>query len=219
MGAGRTDRGQRSRFEDKELGKVVPYGVYDIGANLGYVSLGMTTTPGSSPSTPSDAGSIRWLEALSRDEAPDDHGRRRRLQWFTAAALEVGPPTTRGRNRSDHSGCHYPPGTRSGTRSSIACSATSRRDWRATPLLSLLIVIELIANTTTKTGLKPRELDSNTYPKGIKVSDAEMATLNMTRTHSIQNGTTASRRGFTKRIRSEAGSIGSELSPTISSID
>src|SRR5208337_1761775 len=53
------------------------------------------------------------------------------------------------------------------------------QNWRATPLLSLLIVIELIANTTTKTGLKIRcELDSNTYPKGIKVSDAEMATLN-----------------------------------------
>ncbi len=56
------------------------------------------------------------------------------------------------------------------------------QNWRATPLLSLLIVIELIANTTTKTGLKIRcELDSNTYPKGIKVSDAEMATLDMTR--------------------------------------
>ena len=56
------------------------------------------------------------------------------------------------------------------------------QNWRATPLLSLLIVIELIANTTTKTGLKIRcELDSNIYPKGIKVSDAEMATLNMTR--------------------------------------
>ena len=55
------------------------------------------------------------------------------------------------------------------------------QNWRATPLLSLLIVIELIAKTTTKTGLKiRRELDRNTYPKGIKVSDAEMATLNMT---------------------------------------
>ena len=57
------------------------------------------------------------------------------------------------------------------------------QNWRATPLLSLLIVIELIANTTTKTHLKIRcELDSNTYPKGIKVSDAEMATLNIPET-------------------------------------
>jgi hypothetical protein len=56
------------------------------------------------------------------------------------------------------------------------------QNWRATPLLSLLIVIKLIANTTTKTGLKIRcELDRNAYPKGIKVSDAEMASLNITR--------------------------------------
>ncbi len=92
-------------FEDKELGKVVPYGVYDIGANLGYVE---------PRNRPRHRGVRRQrrpmlarsdgLEALSRDEAPDDHGRRRRLQWFTAAALGVGPPTTRGRNRSDHSG-------------------------------------------------------------------------------------------------------------------
>jgi len=54
--------------------------------------------------------------------------------------------------------------------------------WRGTPLTSLLVAIELIASTTTKTGLKIRcELDPNTYPKGMKVPDAEMATLNITR--------------------------------------
>ncbi len=118
-------------FEDKELGKVVPYGVSDIGANLGYVSLGnrhqrgcavnavrcwldqmgWKLYPGMSchsfartlmDETGYGAGG-RWKRSVS-GEAPDDHGRRRRLQWFTAAALEVGPPTTRGRNRSDHSG-------------------------------------------------------------------------------------------------------------------
>ena len=56
------------------------------------------------------------------------------------------------------------------------------QNWRAMPLVSLLVAIELIANTTTKPGLKIRcELDPNTYPKGIKVSDQEMATLNITR--------------------------------------
>ena len=92
-------------FEDKELGKVVPYGVYDIGANLGYVSLGIDDDTGEFV-----VNAVRcWLDQMGwklnpGDEAPDDDGRRRRLQWFTAAALEVGPPTTRGRNRSDHSG-------------------------------------------------------------------------------------------------------------------
>ena len=78
--------------------------------------------------------------------------------------------------------CHYPPGTSKWNKIEHRMFCHITQNWRATPLLSLLIVIELIANTTTKTGLKIRcELDSNTYPKGIKVSDAEMATLNMTR--------------------------------------
>ncbi len=56
------------------------------------------------------------------------------------------------------------------------------QNWRAMPLVSLLVAIELIANTTTKTGLKIRcELDPNPYPKGIKISDEQMATLNIKR--------------------------------------
>ena len=56
------------------------------------------------------------------------------------------------------------------------------QNWRATPLVSLYVVIALIANTTTKKGLSIRcELDPNLYAKGIKVSDAEIATLNITR--------------------------------------
>ena len=55
------------------------------------------------------------------------------------------------------------------------------QSWRATPLTSRLVVVELIANTTTKTGLTVRcELDTNAYPKGIKVADAEMKALNLT---------------------------------------
>ena len=60
--------------------------------------------------------------------------------------------------------------------------ATFTQNWRGTPLTSVIVAIELIANTTTKTGLTIRcELDAHAYPKGIKVSDEEMATLNLTR--------------------------------------
>ncbi len=77
---------------------------------------------------------------------------------------------------------HYPPGTSKWNKIEHRMFCHITQNWRATPLLGLLIVIELIANTTTKTGLKIRcELDSNTYPKGISGLDAEMATLNMTR--------------------------------------
>src|SRR5208282_6189018 len=56
------------------------------------------------------------------------------------------------------------------------------QNWRGTPLTNVLVAIELIANTTTKTGLTIRcELDGNAYPKGLKVSNEEMATLNITR--------------------------------------
>ena len=100
-------------FEDKELGKVVPYGVYDIGANLGYVSLGIDHDTGEFA-----VNAVRcWLdqmrlEALSRDEAPDDHGRRRRAPMvhgcgFWKLVLQ---------QLADETGliiqvCHYPPGT------------------------------------------------------------------------------------------------------------
>ncbi len=170
-------------FEDKELGKVVPYGVYDIGANLGYVSLGIDHDTGEFA-----VNAVRcWLDQMGWKLYP---GMRRlmitadgggsngsRLRLWKLALQQL----------ADETGliiqvCHYPPGTSKWNKIEHRMFCHITQNWRATPLLSLLIVIELIANTTTKTGLKIRcELDSNTYPKGIKVSDAEMATLNMTR--------------------------------------
>ena len=81
-------------FEDKELGKVVPYGVYDIGANLGYVSLGIDHDTGQSRSTRFVYGSNKSAAGCIRMKLPDDHGRRRRLQRFTLASVEVGAPAT-----------------------------------------------------------------------------------------------------------------------------
>src|SRR5208337_5005564 len=103
--AGRTDRGQRSRFRGQGVGQGRPL------RGLRHRRQPRLCQPRNRPRHRGVRRQRRpmlarsdGLEALSRDEAPDDHGRRRRLQWFTAAALEVGPPTTRGRNRSDHSG-------------------------------------------------------------------------------------------------------------------
>ena len=69
----------------------------------------------------------------------------------------------------------------SGTRSSTVSSRSSQ-NWRAKPLVSYRVIVDLIAATTTDTGLKVLcELDENCYPKGVAVSDAEMATLNIQR--------------------------------------
>jgi hypothetical protein len=78
--------------------------------------------------------------------------------------------------------CHYPPGTSKWNKIEHRMFCYVTQNWRATPLVSLLVAIELIANTTTKTGLTIRcELDRNLYPKGIKVSDQELASLNIKR--------------------------------------
>ena len=170
-------------FEDKELGKVVPYGIYDIGANLGYVSLGIDHDTGQFAVN----GVRLWHDRMGRERYPTmtrlmitadgggSNGSRLRL-WKVAL-----------QQLADETGltiqvCHYPPGTSKWNKIEHRMFCHITQNWRGTPLTSRLAVIELIASTTTKTGLKIRcELDPNTYPKGIKVSDHEMATLNITR--------------------------------------
>ena len=77
--------------------------------------------------------------------------------------------------------CHYPPGTSKWNKIEHRLFCHISQNWRARPLTSYLAVVELIAATTTKTGLKVVcELDNMTYPKGIKVSDAEMDAINIT---------------------------------------
>ncbi len=170
-------------FENKELGKVVPYGVYDVGANLGYVSLGIDHDTGQFAVN----GVRLWLDRMGRERYPTmtslmimadgggSNGSRLRL-WKVAL-----------QQLADETGltlqvCHYPPGTSKWNKIEHRMFCHITQNWRGTPLDSRLTVIELIASTTTKTGLKIRcELDPNTYPKGIKVSDEEMETLNIRR--------------------------------------
>src|SRR5208282_1369782 len=170
-------------FEDKELGKVVPYGVYDIGANDGYVSLGIDHDTGQFA-----VNSIRlWLDRIGRArylgmsrlmitaDGGGSNGSRLRLWKWSLQQL------------ADETGliiqvCHYPPGTSKWNKIEHRMFCFITQNWRAMPLVSLYVAIALIAHTTTKKGLSIScELDRNTYPKGIKVSDAEMASLNITR--------------------------------------
>jgi Rhodopirellula transposase DDE domain len=170
-------------FENKELGKVTPYGIYDIGANLGYVSLGVDHDTGEFAVN----GVRLWLDRMGRDRYPamtrlmitadggGSNGSRLRLWKMALQKL------------ADETGliiqvCHYPPGTSKWNKIEHRMFCHITQNWRAMPLVSLLLAIELIANTTTKTGLTIRcELDQNLYPKGIKVSDEELATLNIKR--------------------------------------
>jgi Rhodopirellula transposase DDE domain len=190
-------------FEDKELGKVVPYGVYDIGANDGYVSLGIDHDTGQFA-----VNSVRlWLDRIGRArylgmsrlmitaDGGGSNGSRLRLWKWSLQQL------------ADETGliiqvCHYPPGTSKWNKIEHRMFCFITQNWRAMPLASLYVAIALIAHTTTKKGLSIScELDRNTYPKGIKVSDAEMASLNITRDtfHPEWNYTISPRNPNTKR--------------------
>jgi transposase len=166
-------------FPDKELGKVTPYGVYDIFGNNGWV------TVGTSADTAEFATSAirRWWEEMGQAAYPGasrllitadgggSNGHRSRL-WkreIVAFAKDTGLEITV---------CHYPPGTSKWNKIEHRMFSHITRNWRGRPLESHEVVVNLIANTTTRTGLKIRtELDQRTYVKGIEVSKKEVKAL------------------------------------------
>jgi hypothetical protein len=169
-------------FEDKKLGKVVPYGVYDVAANSAFVSVGIT-----SDTAEFAVQSIRcWLERMGRQrysnareltitaDCGGSNGARVRLWKVELQKL------------ADESGLvlhvhHYPPGTSKWNKIEHRLFCHITQNWRARPLTDRLAVVELIAATTTKTGLKVESaLDTRSYKKGIKVSKAAMKCLNIT---------------------------------------
>ena len=168
-------------FEDKELGKVVPYGVYDVSANAGWVSVGIT----SDTAQFAVASIRRWLEAMGRERYP-------KARELTITADGGGSNGTRVRlwkvelqKLADETALvlhvhHYPPGTSKWNKIEHRLFCHITQTWRGRPLVDRMAIVELIAATTTKTGLKVESaLDTATYEKGIKVSDAEMKTLDI----------------------------------------
>jgi hypothetical protein len=168
-------------FVDKELGKAIPYGVYDIAANAGCVSVGIDND-----TAQFSVNSIRrWLDLMGNVRYPD-------MNQLMITADGGGSNGSRVRlfkvelqNLADETGltlqvCHYPPGTSKWNKIEHRLFCHITQTWRGKPLISRETVVELIASTTTRTGLTVRcELDTRCYPKGIKVSDAEMQTLNI----------------------------------------
>ncbi len=169
-------------FPDKTLGKVVPYGVYDIAADAGCVSVGIDHDTAEFA-----VNSIRrWYDTMGRERYPN-------AERLMITADGGGSNGTRVRlwkielqKFADETGltlsvCHYPPGTSKWNKIEHRMFCHITQNWRGKPLTTRMTVVELIAATTTKTGLQVRcELDTNTYAKGIKVTDTEMAALNIT---------------------------------------
>ena len=169
-------------FEDKELGKVVPYGVYDVAANIGFVSVGINADTAEF----AVAAVRRWFDKMGRERYPDP-------RELTITADGGGSNGSRVRlwkielqKFADATGMivhvhHYPPGTSKWNKIEHRLFCHITQTWRGRPLTDRLAVVEPIAATTTTTGLRVESaLDTRTYEKGIKVTDAEMDALDIT---------------------------------------
>ena len=178
---GRPRRVKAHDFEDPALGKVVPYGVYDVADNSGWVSVGVDHDTAEFA-----VNAIRrWLEVMGRERYPEA----RRLMITADCGGSNGARLRLWKRElqvlADETGlticvCHYPPGTSKWNRIEHRLFCHITQTWRGRPLTSRLAVVELIAATTTTTGLRVScEIDTNSYPKGIKVSDAEMKRLHL----------------------------------------
>ncbi len=170
-------------FLDAELGKAIAYGVYDISENQGWVSVGIDHDTARFAAEAiarwwKKMGSKRYGDAkelLITADGGGGNGSRCRL-WKVALqelATKLEMPV--------HV-CHFPPGTSKWNKIEHRMFSHITRNWRGRPLVSHEVIIKLIANTTTKTGLKIRAgLDTSVYPTGITVSDKELASLNLKR--------------------------------------
>ena len=159
-----------------ELGRAIPYGVYDLANNRGWVSVG----------TDHDTASFavetirRWWRSMGLEAFPDarrllitadgggSNGARLRL-WkieLQQLANELGIPI---------SVCHLPPGTSKWNKIEHRLFSFISQNWRGKPLVSHQVIVNLIAATTTKTGLKVRaEIDTRKYPPGRKITRQEV---------------------------------------------
>ena len=168
-------------FKDRELGKAIPYGVYDLAADEGFVSVGIDHDTAQFAA----AAIGGWWQHLGRERYPDastltitadcggSNGNRTRLwkvelqRLADATGLEIRV-------------CHFPPGTSKWNKVEHRLFSFITKNWRGKPLVSREVIIDLIAATTTRAGLEVyAQLDERAYPDKVKVSDAELAAVQL----------------------------------------
>ena len=178
---GQPERVQTHDYPDKDLGKICPYGVYDPTHNQGWVSVGIDHDTAQFA-----VASIRqWWWHMGKGVSPQ-------AQALLITADGGGSNASRNRlwkvelqKLADEIGVtiyvrHFPPGTRKWNKIEHRMCSHITENWRGRPLISHEVVVNLIGHTTTNTGLTIQaELDTNTYPTGIKVSKEEMKRLNL----------------------------------------
>ena len=170
-------------FKDKQLGKAIPYGIYDLANDEGWVTVGIDHDTAQFA-----VASIKgWWEHLGTQRFPDatmltitadcggSNGNRTKL-WKTEL-----------QKLADETGlqiqvCHFPPGTSKWNKIEHRLFSFISRNWRARPLVSLEVIVNLIGATTSRTGLEVyAQLDERAYPDKVQVSDADLAAVNLHR--------------------------------------
>jgi len=169
-------------FPSMADGKAIPYGIYDIAEDTGFVSVGIDRDTAQF----SVAAITAWWDQLGRQRYPDatslvitadcggSNGNRTRL-WKTEL-----------QRLADHTGlqisvCHFPPGTSKWNKVEHRLFSFISKNWRGRPLASYEVIINSIAATTTRTGLDVyARLDDNKYPT-IEITDEQLAAVNITR--------------------------------------
>jgi transposase len=166
-----------------ELGRAAPYGIYDLAQNTGWVSVGIDHDTASF----AVATIRRWWQAMGQEKYPQakrlmitadgggSNGSRLRLWKLELQML------------ADETGLaiavsHFPPGTSKWNKIEHRLFSFISKNWRGQPLTSLQVIVNLIAGTTTRKGLKVHaEIDDRSYPAGIKVADKEMDLISIRR--------------------------------------
>ena len=170
-------------FIDKNLGKAVPYGIYDLAENQGFVNVGI-----SADTAEFAVNSIRsWWQEMGKNLYPNS-------TELYINADGGGSNSTRGRlwkselqKFSTETGLtisvsHFPPGTSKWNKIEHRLFSYISKNWRAKPLTTIEVIVNLIANTTTEKGLKvSAKKDDNIYEKGIKITDEEFTKINIKR--------------------------------------
>jgi len=164
-----------------DLGKAIPYGVYDLQRNEGWVSVGIDHDTAAFASQ----AIRRWWEVMGRSAYPraasllitadcgGSNGARVRLWKWELQRL------------ADRTGltltiCHFPPGTSKWNKIEHRLFSHIAMNWRGKPLVSLAVIVSLIGATTSKAGLRVRaEIDKGRYPDGVRVTDEQMATIRL----------------------------------------
>jgi Rhodopirellula transposase DDE domain len=179
--AGQPEEVRAKDFPDKRLGKGIPYGVYDLTNNQGWVSVGIDHDTAEFAA----AAIGRWWDRMGQNRFPDarrllvtadgggSNGTRNRLWKVALQGLA---------DRTGLSVCHFPPGTSKWNKIEHRLFCHITRNWRGRPLISHQAIVELIGHTRTQTGLVVEaELDSNLYPTGKKVSEEELGRVKLRR--------------------------------------